>query len=185
MDAKGNIIIAGFESVMLQHAERELTGLSTDTSPVEGGGRSIIAIVLAASAVEAHIGQWAAIFEDRAQVSTSERQRWRGLGLPDTIKDILSSHAQVAEPGTLPWYPKLCALHKVRTHITHYFPEWAPPGTWPQQLHGLITGRLIQPSGDDSMHWTSRLYTPAVARQLVGYAHEAIEGFNQCIGWVA
>lgn len=185
MDARGNIVVAGFDSVMLRHAERELSGLSDHGDPLEGGGRSIIAIVLAASAVEAHVGHWAAVFQDRAQISPKDRQRWRRLGLPEIIKDILSKHAEISDPGTLAWYPGLCALHKVRTHITHYFPEWAPPGTFPKQLHGLVTGRLIQPGGDESMHWTSRLYIPAVARQLVIYARDTIGGFDRSIGWAA
>jgi hypothetical protein len=178
---RGDTIIAGFELVMIEYARNTVAPETDRLDSRMGGSRAIAAIVLAAAAVEAYLGHWAA-FELPA-ITEDERRHWRGLGLPDLVKDILRTRFGIADAGGLSWFPGLTALHKVRTCITHYFPDWRPRGTWPPEIKGLVTGRLIKPSGDDTMDWTSRLYTPEVARDLVEYAARAMDGLREAGVW--
>lgn len=176
----GDYLVAGFERAMLEYARKAVAPEADRLSPHDGGSRAIAAIVVAAAAVEAYLGTWAAF--EWPVITDDERRRWRGLGLPDLVKDILRTRTGI-EVGALSWYPGLVALHKARTHITHYFPEWQPLGAWPPELLGLVSGRLIRPSGDDTMHWTSRLYTPEVARDLVEYGARAMDGLRDSGVW--
>lgn len=39
------------------------------------------------------------------------------------------------------------------------------------------------PDGNDTMDWTSRLFTAKVADQVVAHAEASISGFNTAVGW--
>ena len=178
-----SIFIEGIDRLLLDFAEqsaKESAGVA-DT-PWEHGGRSVTAIILAAAAVEAHVGEWLAEHGEAEGISKAKRDEWASstLSVADIIKQIFREMDRPTV-GSVPWFDELKALSTLRNHVVHYYPMHREPGTWPEKLAPYIVNGTLLPGGDDGMDWTSRLLVSSVARQALKLAESAIKGFDGVI----
>jgi hypothetical protein len=171
------IFVAGLEDIIQEEAARAAHMARTAKTSREAGGKAIAAIVLAMAAVEAMIDTWTALFKNDYGVEKNTLNTWRGKGLHEIIKDILSRLKPPVAVGTLGWYQRLSAFVELRNHCVHYYPEFRQTGTWPERLEPYIRNGSIRPIGDDTMDWTARLLVPSVAQQAVDCAREVMEQF--------
>ena len=138
---------------------------------------SIAAIVASAAAVEATVGEYLALPPNQAFFA-GELDEWRrSLPRPyEIIKAIIKRHSG-KEVGAMPWYDRMRCLFELRNHVVHYYPRIRQVGTFPEDLEPCIRKHIVEPAGDASMDWTSRLLVPEVASQAASIAQEAIHGF--------
>jgi hypothetical protein len=135
-------------------------------------------MVLAAAAVEAHVGEWLAL-EDHRKLLETEIEEWKkSLPRPPQIIKTIVSKTSGTTIGSLPWFDRLQGLFELRNHAVHYYPERRPLGQFPEKLEDYIRRRVITPVGTDDMDWTSRLLVSSVAEQALCIAFEAIRGFD-------
>lgn len=176
------IFIAGFEEILLAEAETAATAASVADRPNLAGAKAMTAILLSVAAVEALVGTWSALFRNDYGIDQDTLGRWRRIGIPDIIKDILGRRHPPILVKEVKWFNGLCAITTLRNHVAHYSPEFRAPGTWPEEIAGIVTSRLLRPEGDESMDWTSRLLVGSVALQVVVYARTARDGFME-LAW--
>ena len=77
------IFIEGINRLLLQFAERSARRADDVADvPWEHGGHSVTAIILAAAAVEAHVGEWIAKHAEAAGISATISGDWAPKQLP-------------------------------------------------------------------------------------------------------
>jgi hypothetical protein len=175
--------VAGIGRLLIYEAGF-LTGAANGVAndPWQAGGHCLAAIVLAAAAVEAQVGEWVALPANRDKYK-DDAPRWRAQSgrTHEVIKAIIRKEGG-GDVGSMPWYGRMRCLFALRSHLLHYFPEPRLVGTFPERLEDCIRQGHLVPAGDDAMDWTSRLLTPSVASQAASIAHEAIDGFAAAVG---
>ena len=178
-----SIFIEGIDQLLLDFAERsskESAGASGTTW--DHGGASTTAIILAAAAVEAHVGEWLAGSGEAAGISPAQRLEWTESqsSVANIMKRIFKEIGAPAA-GDLRWFNGLKALATLRNHVVHYYPMHREPGTWPKKLGPFIDNGTLNPAGADTMDWTSRLFVASVAEQALELAKSAISGFQEVV----
>jgi hypothetical protein len=184
MATRDPIFITGFETVLSSEAARAAIEAAAETNPSVQAGKVLSTILLSVAAIEATVGIWTAFYGSGYGVDDRTLREWRGTSAPLVMKDILSRLKPPVAVKDVSWYTGYCAIVVLRNHVAHYFPELRAPGTWPDELKGYITGRLLIPGGDDSMDWTSRLLIPSVANQVIAHGRAVIQGFVE-VAWKA
>ena len=142
-------------------------------------GHSIVAVILAGAAFEAHLGEFLSAPGFRRMFAT-ELEDWRDRPpRPHEVLKTILKRLGVADVSLLKWYQELRCLFELRNHIAHYYPEPRAVGTFPPKLEAnCIQKKIIEPAGDASMDWTSRLFIAPVATQAAGIALSAIREFD-------
>jgi len=150
----------------------------------EGSGRdwmvagySVAAIVVSAAAIEATVGEFLAYPKNQTLFKVEIDEWSRTLPRPyEVVKTIVRKKAG-KDVGTLVWYDRMRCLFELRNLLVHYRPQARPVGTFPPELADCVRKHGLEPSGDDSMDWTSRVIVPDVAAQAAAIAQAAIDGF--------
>ena len=178
-----NIFIEGIDRLLLDFAERRVAESEVSEKAWDQGGGSVTAIILAAAAVEAYVGEWLAEHGEAAGISKLTRDEWVD-GQAPVVEIIKQIFKEVDGPnlGALSWFNGLWALATLRNHLVHYYPVHREPGTWPEKLEPYITNHTLDPAGGEGMDWTSRVLVSSVARQALELARAAIDGFNDVVG---
>jgi hypothetical protein len=142
-------------------------------------GHSMVAVILAAAAFEAHLGEFLGAPGFRRKFA-EDLAVWRKRPPRphEALKTILKGLG-VAGVSGLPWYQELRCLLELRNHVAHYYPEPRPVGSFPEKIEATcIRKKILSPVGDNTMDWTSRLFVPSVAEQAAGIALSAIQEFD-------
>jgi hypothetical protein len=177
------IFIEGIDRLLLDFSGRRVAAAREVTDdPWVHGGESATAIVLAAAAVEAHVGEWLAEHGKAAGIAADTSEAWidKHLSVANIVKNIFK-HLDGPSVGNLRWYDGLRALCELRNHVVHYYPKRRKPGKWPKRLRPIIKNHTLEPAGDESMDWTSRLLVASVAEQALCLATEGIRGFDTVV----
>jgi len=171
--------VSGIDRLLLDFASRAVSAARRATEPWDHGGDSITAIILSAAAVEAHVGEWVAVPENKKRLEETEIKRWKEERWPvyEIVKGVLS-RLNRPNTGHFQWYKRLRALCELRNLAVHYYPEHRLVGTWPKAIEPYVHDHTIEPAGDDSMDWTSRILVSSVAEQAYCIACDAIRGFD-------
>lgn len=180
-DSKPSGFVSGLDRLLLDFSGRAIASARGSRVPWEHGGHSASAIILAAAAVEAHLGEWLARPENR-KTFTSAAQVWKKKRTPTTeIARAIVKKVSKKNAGSAKWYTRLKALFELRNLVVHYSPEHRPSGSWPSTLEPYVRNHTIEPVGGDSHDWTSRVLVSSVAEQAHCIACEAIRGFDRMV----
>jgi hypothetical protein len=76
-DSKPSGFVSGLDRLLLDFSSRAITSARNSRVPWDHGGHSLSAIILAAAAVEAHIGEWLARPDNRNTFDAGA-QAWKG-----------------------------------------------------------------------------------------------------------
>ena len=142
-------------------------------------GHSMAAVILAAAAFEAHLGEFLGAPGFR-RMFAKELEAWRKRPPRPTeaLKAILKGLG-IADVTPLRWYQELRCLFELRNHVAHYYPEPRPVGSFPERIEATcIQKQILTLVGDNTMEWTSRLFVPSIATQASSIALSAIREFD-------
>ena len=176
------LFIAGFEGILLAEAELAVQRSRAATTPGPAGGAAMAAILIATASFEALVGTWAAIYGKDYGLDDNTMRRWRSISITEVVKEIASRRQPPVTVSDLLWYPRLCAIVKLRNYVAHYFPELRLPGTWPDELRGFVQYHTFPAAGGDEDDWTSRILVPEVAQKVVEYSRLAQDGLME-LAW--
>jgi len=182
---RGPLFVAGIDRLLTEQAEKAAARAGRSQKPWTHGGHAITAIILAAAGVEAHVGEWLARPPNRGRFTPDELADFRRQPANEVIKGIIKMRTPTFDFNTPVWYRDLVALHQLRNHVVHYYPEKMETGTFPQGLVPHV-GRntTFRPIGNESHDWTSRLIVRSVALKAVKVAKEAQAQFDAAVaGW--
>jgi hypothetical protein len=156
-----------------------VSAASTSEQAWHQTGHSIEAVILAAAAFEAHLGEFLGAPGFRRKFAEDlEAWRKRPPRPTEALKTILKGLG-VADISGLEWYQELTCLFELRNHVAHYYPEPRPAGSFPEKIQANCIGKnILSPVGDNTMDWTSRLFVPAIARRAADIALSAIREFD-------
>jgi hypothetical protein len=103
----------------------------------------------------------------------------------EVVKAIIRNRTPEATFDGNGWYRDLTALHELRNHVVHYYPEKMETGTFPDRLAPHVGAKAtFKPVGDETMDWTSRLIVKSVALKAVKVAAAATKAFDVAVkGW--
>jgi len=169
--------VAGINRLLVYFAGVAVGSAHSASEDWDVAGYSIVGIIVSAAAVEATVGEYLALPQNRSFFA-SDLEQWK-QSMPRTheiIKSIVTKRSG-KKVGDLAWYDRMRCLFELRNKVVHYYPEFRLAGTFPAELEACISKKAIHPGGDDSMDWTSRLLVPAVAGQAALIAQQAIDGF--------
>jgi len=164
---------------MLGHA---VSAAAAAEDPWRQTGHSIVAVILAGAAFEAHLGEFLSAPGFR-QMFSQELEQWRDQPPRpyDVLKTILK-RLGVVDLSVLTWYQELRCLFELRNHVAHYYPEPRPVGSFPEKIQtNCIQKKIVHPAGDDAMDWTSRLFVASVAARAADIALSAIQEFDKVV----
>jgi len=173
--------VAGINRLLLYFSGLAVGRAQSGARDSDVAGDSIAAIVASAAAVEATVGEFLA-YPKNESFFAAEVEEWKkGLPRPhDVIKTIVRKKTS-RDVGALIWYDRMRCLFELRNVLVHYWPQIRAAGTFPDELADCIRKHALEPSGDDSMDWTSRVLVPDVAAQAASIAQAAIDGFLDAV----
>ncbi len=172
---------SGVEQLLIQRAHAEVE-LATDGDPTpEPAGHAVAAILLAAAAFDAHLGEWMARPANTQRFTTEELDGFRWRPGYKTVRAILRKRDQAKDPRSEKWYRRLKGLYELQRQVTHASPDKRDSGTFPPRLAPYIADGTFAPAGEVAVDWTSRLLVKSVAEHAVAVAERAAAAFDEAV----
>jgi len=154
--------------------------MATDGDPTpEPAGHAAAAILLAAAAFDAHLGEWMARPANAQRFTTEETDSFRRKQGYKVARAILRKRDTAKDPRSEKWYRHLKGLYELKAQATHASPDKRDTGTFPPRLAPYIAAGTFAPAGEVSVDWTSRLLIKAVAEQAIAIAERAATAFDE------
>lgn len=169
---------SGVEQLLIQRAHAELE-LATDGDPTpEPAGHALAAILLAAAAFDAHLGEWLARPANTQRFTTEELDAFRWKPGYKLVRAILRKRDAAKDPRAEKWYRRLKGLYELKAHAAHATPDKRDTGAFPARLAPYIADGTFVPAGEVAVDWTSRLLVKSVAQHAVAIAERAAAAFD-------
>lgn len=178
--------ILGWGSVYLDIAEiLAKEAAETGKAAEHEGQRSSSAIFAAGAAIECTVHELTFLFADRGDISIAQACAIANTGPPPARYRQLALEIAANRKATAPnfgvtEYEKACCVWKCRNYLIHYEPERRNLGLWPPELDPYRQKGWL-PALKSDEHWTSRLPTAPVAKDLSGYARGFIIWFDKVL----
>ncbi len=170
---------SGVDQLLLQRARAEVA-LATDGDPTsEHAGHALAAIVLAAAAFEAHLGEWLARPANSSRFTREELDAFRWKPGYKVARALLRKRDAAKDLGAEKWYRRIKGLSELKHHVTHASSERRDTGTFPPRLAPYIADGTFAPAGEVGGDWTSRLLVKSVAEHAVTIAERAAKAFDE------
>ncbi len=172
--------------MLTQRARAELA-LATDGDPTpEPAGHALAAILLAAAAFDAHLGEWMARPANHQRFTTEELEGLRWKPGYKVARAILRKRDTAKDPRAEKWYRRLKGLYELRAQVAHASSDKRDTGTFPPRLAPFIADGTFAPAGEVAVDWTSRLLVKSVAEHAVAIAERAAAAFDEGVrDWTA
>lgn len=167
------------EQLLLQRARAELE-LATDGDPTpEPAGHALTAILLAAAAFDAHLGEWLSRPANTQHFTAEELDGFRWKPGYKVVRAILRKRDTAKDPRNEKWYRRVKGLCELKAHAAHASPDKRDTGTFPPRLAPYIADGTFAPAGEVAVDWTSRLLVKSVAQHAVTIAERAAAAFDE------
>jgi hypothetical protein len=163
----GSVYLDGSETLAKEAAEAGKT-------PEHEGQRSSAAIFAAGAAIECTVHELTFLFADQGEISIAQACAIANAGTPpDRYRQLaleIAANRRASAPNFgVAEFEKVCCVWKCRNYLIHYEPERRSLGLWPADLDPYREKGWL-PALKTEEHWTSRLPTAPVAKDLTGYA---------------
>lgn len=177
---------SGVGQLLMQRAQAELE-LATDGDPTpEPAGHALAAILLAAAAFDAHLGEWLARPANTQRFTSEELDAFHWRPGYKVVRSILRKRDTSQDPRAEKWYRRLKGLYELKVHAAHASPDKRDTGTFPPRLAPYIADGTFAPAGEVAGDWTSRLLVKSVAQHAVAIAERAMAAFDDGVrDWAA
>jgi hypothetical protein len=167
------------EQLLIQRAHAEVE-LATDGDPTpEPAGHAAAAILLAAAAFDAHLGEWMARPANHQRFTGEELDALRWKPGYKVARAILRKRDVAKDPRAEKWYRRLKGLYELKAQATHASSDKRDTGTFPPRLAPYIADGTFAPAGEVAVDWTSRLLVKAVAEHAITIAERAAAAFDE------
>jgi len=172
---------SGVEQLLIQRARAEMDS-ATDGDPTpEPAGHALAAILLAAAAFDAHLGEWMARPANSQRFTGEELDGFRWRPGYKVARAILRKRDTAKDPRNEKWYRRLKGLYELKAQATHASADKRDTGTFPPRLAPYIADGTFVPAGEVAVDWTSRLLVKSVAEHAITIAERAATAFDDVV----